>query len=62
MVYSTYYFAIGTEFCECVQVGIGLCIPHLNNQMQSHSSPGLSAACAATIARRSHVISFVSTE
>ena len=51
MVCYTHYFATATEFCEWVQVGIGLYIPHRNNQVQSHSYPWLKAACAATIAR-----------
>ena len=38
-----------SEFCEWVQVGIDLYIPHRKYQVKPHSSPCFSAACAAAI-------------
>ena len=46
--------ATASEFCEWVQVGIDVYIPHRKYQVKSHSSPWFSAACAAAIAHRSH--------
>ena len=46
--------AAASEFCEWVQVGIDVYIPHRKNQVKPHSSPGFSAACAAPIAQRNH--------
>ena len=43
--------AAASEFCEWVQVGIDVYIPH--------SSPWLSAACAAAIVHRNHFFSFL---
>ena len=42
------------EFCEWVQVGIDIYIPHPKYQIKPHSSPWFSAACAATIVNRNH--------
>ena len=42
------------EFCEWVQVGIGVYIPHRKYQVKPHSSPWFSAACAAVIVHRNH--------
>ena len=42
------------EFCEWVQVGIDVYIPHRKYQVKAHSSPWFSAACAATIVHRNH--------
>ena len=42
------------EFCEWVQVGIDVCIPHRKYQVKPHSSPWFSAACAAAIVHRNH--------
>ena len=39
--------AAASEFCEWVQVGIDVCIPHRKYQVNLHSSPWFSAACAA---------------
>ena len=39
--------AAAREFCEWVQVGIDVYIPHRKYQVKSHSSPWFSAACAA---------------
>ena len=44
--------AAASEFCEWVQVGIDVCIPH--SQVKPHSSPWFSAACAAAIVHRNH--------
>ena len=41
-----------SEFCEWVQVGIDVYIPHRKYQVKPHSSPWFSAACAAAIVHR----------
>ena len=46
--------AATTEFCEWVQVGIDLYIPHRKYQVKLHLSPWFSAACDATIVHRNH--------
>ena len=46
--------AAASEFCECVQVGIDVYIPHRKYQVKPHSSPWFSAACAAAIVHRNH--------
>ena len=46
--------AAATEFCEWIQVGIDVYIPHRKYQVKSHSSPWFSAACAAAIVHRNH--------
>ena len=43
-----------SEFCEWVQVGIDVYIPHRKYQVKPHSSPCFSAACAAAIVHRNH--------
>ena len=43
-----------SEFCEWVQVGIDMYIPHRKYQIKPHSSPWFSAACAAAIVHRNH--------
>ena len=43
-----------SEFCEWVQVGIDVYIPHRKYQVKPHSSPWFSAACAAVIVHRNH--------
>ena len=43
-----------SEFCEWVQVGIDVYIPHPKYQVKPHSSPWFSAACAAVIVHRNH--------
>ena len=50
--------AAASEFCEWVQVGIDVCIPHRKYQVKPHSSPLFSAACAATIVHRNHFFCF----
>ena len=44
--------AAAREFCEWVQVGIDVYIPHRKYQVMPHSSPWFSAACAAAIVHR----------
>ena len=46
--------AAASEFCEWVQVGIDVYIPHHKYQVKPHSSPWFSAAFAAAIAHRNH--------
>ena len=46
--------AAAKEFCEWVQIGIAVYIPHRKYQVKSPSSPWLSAACAAAIVHRNH--------
>ena len=51
-----------SEFCEWVQVGMDVYIPHCKYQVKPHSSPCFSAARAAAIVHRNHFFSFVPTE
>ena len=44
--------AAASEFCEWVQVGIDVYIPHPKYQVKPHSSPWFTAACAAAIVHR----------
>ena len=46
--------AAASEFCEWVQVGTDVYIPHRKYQVKPHSSPWFSAACAAPIVHRNH--------
>ena len=46
--------AAASEYCEWVQVGIDIYIPHRKYQVKPHSSPWFSAACAVAIVHRSH--------
>ena len=46
--------AAASEFCEWVQVGINVYIPHRKYQVRPHSCPWFSAACAAAIVYRNH--------
>ena len=46
--------AAASEFCEWVQVGIDVYIPHRKYQVKLHSSPWFSAACAAAIVHINH--------
>ena len=41
--------AAASEFCEWVQIGADVYIPHRKYQVKPHSSPWLSPACAAAI-------------
>ena len=44
--------AAASGFCESVQVGIDVYIPHRKYQVKPHSSPWFLAACAAAIVHR----------
>ena len=46
--------AAASEFCEWVQVGIDVYIPHRKYQVKLHSSPWFSVACASAIFHRNH--------
>ena len=46
--------AAASEFCQWVQVGIEIYIPHRKSQIKPHSSSWFSAACAAAINHRNH--------
>ena len=46
--------ATASEFCEWVQVGNDVYIPHPKYQVKLHSSPWFSGACAAVIVHRNH--------
>ena len=47
--------AVASKFCEWVQVGTGLYIPHCEYQVKPHLSPWFSAACADSIVYRNDV-------
>ena len=47
-----------SEFCESVHVGIDVYIPHRKYQVNPHSSPWFSAACAATIVHGNQFFGF----
>ena len=47
-----------SEFCEWVQVGIDVCIPHRKYYVKPHSSPWFSAVCAAAIVHKNHFFRF----
>ena len=46
--------AATSEFCEWVQVGMNVYIPHRKYQVKPHSSPWFLAACAAAIVHTNH--------
>ena len=46
--------ATASEFCEWVQVGIDVYIPHRKYQVKPHSSPWFSVVCAAAIVHRNY--------
>ena len=50
--------ATASEFCEWVQVGIDVYIPHSKYQVKSHSSPWFSAVCVVAIVHRNHFFLF----
>ena len=59
LIQIIYIFKLGasaatSEFCEWVQVGIDVYIPHRKYQVKPHSSPWFSAVCAAAIVHRNH--------
>ena len=47
-------FAAASEFCEWIQVGIDVYIPHRKYKFKPHSSPWFSAACSAAIVCKNH--------
>ena len=48
--------AAANEFCECIQVGMYVYIPHCKYEVKPHSFPWFSAACAAAIVHRNHQV------
>ena len=48
------FAAAASEFCEWVQVGIDVYIPHRKCHVKPHSSPWFSATFAAAIVHRNH--------
>ena len=50
--------AAASEFCEWIQGGIDVYIPHRKYQVKPHSSPWFSAACAAAIVYRNQFFRF----
>ena len=54
--------ATASKFCEWVQVGIDVYIPHCKYQVKSLSFPWFSADGAAAIVHRNHFFPFVPTE
>ena len=50
--------AAASKFCEWVQVGIDVYIPHRQYQVKPHSSPSFSAAFADAIVHRNHFFHF----
>ena len=54
--------AAASQFCERVQVGIDIYIPHSEYQVKPHSSPWFPAACAAAIVHRNHFFRLYQTE
>ena len=54
--------AAASEFCEWVQVGTDVYIPHRKYQVKPHSSSWFSAACAAAIVYRNHFFRFYQRE
>ena len=46
--------AAASEFCEWIQIGIDVYIPHRKYQVKTHSSPWFSAACAVAIVHKNH--------
>ena len=53
-IFKLHASAAASEFCEWIQVGIDVYIPHRKYQVKSHSSLWFSAACAAAIVYRNH--------
>ena len=53
-IYKLGASAAAREFCEWVQVGTDVYIPHRKYQVKPHSSLWFSAACAAAIVHRNH--------
>ena len=51
--------ATASEFCEWVEVGINVYIPHHKYEVKAHSFLWFSVACAAAIIHRNHFFMFV---
>ena len=47
-------FAAACEFCEWIQVGIDVFIPHRKYQVKPNLYPWFSATCAAAIVHKNH--------
>ena len=47
-----------SEFCEWVQVGIDVYIPHKKYEVKPQSPPWLSAVCTASLIHRNHLFRF----
>ena len=47
-------YLAASDFCEWVQVGIDVYVPHHKYQVKPHSSPWFSAACAVAIVHRNY--------
>ena len=54
--------AAASKFCEWVQVGTDINIPHCKYHDKPHSSPWFSAACAAAMIHRNHFFLLVPKE
>ena len=54
MVFKLSASAAAIEFCEWVEVGIDVYIPHCKYQVKPHSCPSFSAACAGAIVHRNY--------
>ena len=54
--------AAASEFCELVQVGTNVYIPHCKYHVKPHSSPWFSAACVTAIVHRNHFFLFAPKE
>ena len=54
MIFKLSASAAASQFCEWVQVGNDVYIPHHKYQVKPHSSPWFSVACAAAIVHRNH--------
>ena len=54
VIFQIHASVAAREFCEWVQVGIDVCIPHRKYQVKPHSSPWFPAACSAAVAHRNH--------
>ena len=48
--------ATARVFCEWIPIGIDVYITHRTYQVNPHSSPWFSAACAAAVAHRNHFL------
>ena len=54
-IFKLVAYAASNEFCEWVQVGIDVYIPHRKYQVKPRSSPWFSAACAVATVHRNHI-------